>query len=256
MTISSSFNTAGTPTYTVRFSSAGDYQRVLDFYTKNYHTNVCNRKEELMKALEANGGDIIIEDKNGNIVGSSIAYPLYAANQNGQDPSSTEMPKWIEIGTTRMILNGYDGLFDIMIALQVLRTTLVEPPEQKFAVQVESDRVREKFNALGFKTFVPPADLVAASDGTLTHYTGSCGFEKWAGAGPDALKTMAQRLITAVDRGTLTNAKTGHQIKVDLSGMTFFKTFEPHIRALAAGQPSTATTIAEARQSWLRQSFK
>lgn len=241
------------PTYTVRFSQAEDYDRVVEFYTKNYHENVCNRKEDLMRRLEANGSNILIEDKAGNIVGSSLAYPLSGAGHPSQ---------WIELGSTRMILNGYEGLFDIMVALQALRTFAAEPPQDLFAVQTESIRVRDKFNALGFRDFTPPAGLVQASDNTLKAYNGTCGFEKWAAAGVEALPVMAQRLIEAIDRPYLTNPKTGDRICIDLSQITSFKEFEKDIRALATTKigdpdaPDHSRKMVHVRENWMRQRFK
>lgn len=240
--------------YFVRFSNIDDHDKLMEFYAANPHKNVCDRNEEMMRNLADNGSITIIEAEDGTIVGASISYPLMGEN----DPNSQ---KWLEIGTTRIVMNGYPGLFDVMIAMQTLRAYLVEPPEERFVCQMESPAVRKMAARLGFRPYMPSDELVRVSDATLT-VDESAGNEGWFSAGPEALPVLAKRMLEAIDQPHIAHLKTGEQIKLDFSKSKFFKVFEDEFRNLATrdfGNPDTPdykTSIAKNRQSWMRWYFK
>lgn len=240
--------------YFIRFSNVEDHDNIMKFYEQNPHKNVSARNEEMMKTLADNGSVTIIEDEKGTIVGASISYPL-----EGKDGASAN--RWMELGTTRMVLNGYPGLFDAMIAMQVLRAYLVEPPDDRFVCQMEGSPVRKMAHKLGFRPLVPSQELVDASDDTLNAEE-TCGFDKWYSAGPEALPVLAKFMRDVMDKPYLENPVTGDKITLDFNKSKFFKLFEEEIRNLADrdfGNPDTPDVkkgIAKNRQEWMRWYFK
>src|SRR5690606_13455390 len=123
----------------------------------------------------------------------SISYPLIV------EKDGVSSQKWLEIGTTRMVMNGYPGLFDVMIAMQSLRAYLVEPPDERFVCQMEGAPVRQMAHKLGFRPFVPEQELVDISDSTLSAVYSS-GFQNWYQAGPEALPVLAKLMRDAIDK--------------------------------------------------------
>lgn len=239
--------------YFVRYSSADDFDKLMAFYKANPHKNVDERNESLMRELVENGSVTMIQSaETGEVVAASISYPL-----NGDDGSQ----KWLEIGTTRSILNGYPGLFDVMIGMQVMRAFLVEPPGERFVCQMESPAVRKMADNLGFRPYTPSEELVRSSDTTL-NADETCGYEKWYSAGPEALPVVAERMMEAINKPHLVHLKTGQKIELDFSKSNFFATFKSEIEALAKRNlgnhdtPDYNASIAQTRSKWMKAYFK
>lgn len=239
--------------YFVRYSSSDDFDGLMAFYRANPHKNVDERNESLMRTLADNGSVTLIQSaETGEIVAASISYPL-----NGDDGSQ----KWLEIGTTRSILNGYPGLFDVMIGMQVMRAFLVEPPQERFVCQMESQAVRSMADYLGFRPYVPSEELVRSSDTTL-NASETCGFDKWYSAGPEALPVVARRMMDAITKPCLVHAKNGQKIELDFSKSKFFTVFRDEITALADRDlgdhmtPDYSASIAKSSEKWLKAYFK
>lgn len=242
----------------VRFSNIEDHEKIMEFYTKNPHKNVAGRHEDLMRDLADKGSITLIEDaKTGEIVGASISYPMNGLN------GTVEIEKWLEVGTTRMSLNGYPGLFDVMITMQVLRAFLVEPPEDRFVCQMESPMVQKMAMRLGWRPYTPSKELVDVSDKTLDLEPGDTyGYDNWYSAGAEALPVMAKLMKDTIDKPCLEHAKTGARIELDFSKSKFFKLFEDEIRHLAGrdfgpvDEPDYTQSVAKRRQDWMRWYFK
>lgn len=239
--------------FNIRFAKVEDHAALMQFYAENPHENVCDRHSDLVKDLADKGSVILIEEKDTNkIVGVSISYPLY--DDNG-------VQKWLEIGTTRMVLNGYAGLFDIMIAMQVLRAYLVEPPDGEFVCQMTSPMVQAMARKLGFHAITPSQELVEISDRTLDIEAGDTyGYDNWYAAGPEMLPVMAKHMVEALKQPYLAHYKTGEKIEVDLSGSTFYQTFKDEIEKLAgrtmSADPAVSKSIAKNRDAWMKGYFK
>jgi hypothetical protein len=244
--------------YYIRFSNLEDHEKIMEFFAENPHENVCERHSDIVKNLADNGSVILVEDAaTGKIVGASISYPLFVKNGN------VEQQKWLEVGTTRMVLNGYPGLFDVMVGMQVLRAYLVEPPDGHFVCQMTSPMVQKMAHKLGFRPFKPSQELVETSDKTLDIQTGdSYGYENWYSGGPEMLPVLAKFMQEAIDKPVLKNPKTGEEIQLDLSKSKFFNLFKEEISDLAKrnfGDPDKADpakSIAKNRQEWMRWYFK
>jgi hypothetical protein len=240
--------------YYIRFSNVDDHEKIMDFYRANPHDNVSDRHEDLMKKMADNGSIVIIESDKGEIVGASISYPLMSE----KDPNKQE---WLEIGTTRIVLNGYPGMFDLMIGIQTLRAYLVEPPDDRFVCQMESPLVRKMAHKLGFRPLEPSDELVRVSDATVDA-TETCGKENWYSAGPEALPVMAKLMRDALDKPYIENPRTGDKIVLDFSKSKFFQMFEPEIRDLATrdcgdpDKPNPKASISANRKEWMHKFFK
>lgn len=243
--------------YYIRFSLAEDFDRISDFYDLNSHKNVLKRQLDLMRQLADDGSIVLVEDEKGKIVAASITYAHTVADKNG-----VEHVEWLEIGTTRCVLNGYPGLFDAMIAMQTLRSFLVEPPENMFVAQMETTPVQNLAKKLGWRSMDggPSAELLEAKKKTVTngHATGN----DWYVAGIESLPVTAKWMENAVDNPVLTNKKTGEKIELDFSKSTFFTMFRDEIKNLAkrdfgdVDNPDRNQNMHQRRDKWLKKFFR
>lgn len=240
--------------YFVRFSNENDVDRVKAFYRANPHKDVCARNNDLIEERICSGAVSLIETETGEVVAASISYPL-----TGEDGAPGH--KWLEIGTTRIALNGYPGLFDVMIAMQIMRAYLVEPPEERFVCQMESAAVRKKAWDMGFRPYTPSEELVRVSDKTVGAEESS-GADNWYSAGPEALPVVAQRLMSSADKGILQHYKDGSVIGIDFSRSRFFSMFREELSETARrdlgspDQPDYGRGVAASCRAWMKSFFK
>jgi len=243
----------------IRFSNANDFDNIMEFYELNAHKNVRKRQSDLMKQLAEDGAVVLIEDEQGKIVAASMTYP-----HKTPDKAGVERVQWQEIGTTRIVLNGYPGLFDAMITMQTLRAFLVEPPDSTFVAQMHTAPVQGMAEALGWRPMpVMPDGLMDAKirsvdPGDVPNLSAN----NWYLCGMEALPTMAARMVKSIDDPILENKKTGEKIELDYSRSTFFKLFGPEIRVLAnktygdVEKPDTAQSVRQRRDRWLKNFFR
>lgn len=243
----------------VRFSKIEDEQKVFDFYDLNTHKNVLQREKDLMKGLIDDGAVVIIEDEKGSIVAASITYP-----HKEKDSDGVEHVKWQEVGTTRIALNGYPGLFDAMITMQVLRAFLVEPPEERFVAQMFTDPVQKMAGKLGWRRLdeqsVSP-HLVESKEKMVPPGT-SVGTVNWFHMGREGLPVMAAWMVKTLDNPVLENKKTGEKIQLDFSKSSFFNMFQEEIKHLAKRDfgspdaPDMQKGVQQSRDKWLKNFFR
>ncbi|HRI75499.1 MAG TPA: hypothetical protein PLX33_00770 [Alphaproteobacteria bacterium] len=243
----------------VRFSKIEDEQKVFDFYDLNTHKNVLQREKDLMKGLIDDGAVVIIEDEKGTIVAASITYP-----HKEKDSDGVEHVKWQEVGTTRIALNGYPGLFDAMITMQVLRAFLVEPPEERFVAQMFTDPVQKMAGKLGWRRLdeqsVSP-HLVESKEKMVPPGT-SVGTVNWFHMGREGLPVMAAWMVKTLDNPVLENKKTGEKIQLDFSKSSFFNMFQEEIKHLAKRDfgspdaPDMQKGVQQSRDKWLKNFFR
>lgn len=248
-----------TPKYYIRFSNAQDFKNVLDFYDINVHANVRKRQHELMKELVEDGAVILIEDEKGKIVASSITYPHKTTDKNG-----VEHVEWQEIGSTRMVLNGYPGLFDAMIAMQTLRSFLVEPPEEVFVARMHTVPVQNMAKKLGWREYTAPQALIDRQKKSVSAEDQSTAPPdiNWFHCGVEALPVMAKWMEKSMSDNILVNKKTGEKIELDYSKSTFYKLFGPEIKELAkkdigdVDKPDPTQNVRQRRDKWLKNFFR
>ncbi len=243
----------------IRFSNASDHDNLMEFYELNAHKNVRKREQVLMKQLVEEGAVVLIEDEAGKIVAASMTYPHKTVDNAG-----VEKVQWQEIGTTRIILNGYPGLFDAMVTMQTLRAFLVEPPESTFVAQMHTTPVQGMAEALGWRRLqaMPDGLMDAKIRSVDPADVGNVTNSNWYLCGLEALPTMAARMVKSIDDPILENKKTGERIELDYSKSTFFKLFGPEIRVLAnktygdVEKPDAAQNVRQRRDKWLKNFFR
>lgn len=146
------------PKYYVRFSEEKDKEKIFKYYIENKHDCLTTRREALLSELISGGSVVIIESEKGDIIASSITYPCMEDDQL----------KWQEVGTTRITLNGYKGIFDLLITAQLLRAYSLNPPSEFFIAQMETRPVQMIAENIGWKKFGQDRDDIAkASTKTL-----------------------------------------------------------------------------------------
>jgi hypothetical protein len=241
--------------YYIRFSNATDHDKLMEFYDDNTHKNVFKRDEALIKQLVENGSVTIVEDDAGKFVAASISYPINVIDANG-----IERTKWIEIGTTRIVLNGYPGLFDVMTSMQVLRAFVVEPPEERMIAQMDTTPVQNMAIKMGWVPCQVPQEVLDAKTKMLSD-DGSIKARpnNWFQFNVEAMPVTAQYMSQVLDNLELVNKKTGEKILVDFSRTKFIALFEKDIRDLAnanlgdRNNPDLKRGMAQSRQKYLRR---
>lgn len=243
--------------YFIRFSVEEDFDKISAFYDVNAHKNVLKREQELMKKLTRDGAVVLVEDEQGSLVAASITYAHKAKDEHG-----VEHVQWQELGTTRCVLNGYNGIFDAMIAMQTLRAFLVEPPDNMFVAQMETTPVQNLAKKLGWRALEggPSEALLDAKKKTVSD--GHATSNDWYCYGIEALPITAKWFENAIENPVLTNKKTGEQIELDFSKSTFFTMFKDEIGNIAkmnlgdVDKPNAAQSLRTQRDKWLKKFFR
>lgn len=245
--------------YFVRFSKVEDEQKILEFYDLHAHQNVRKRETDILRNRIEDGSVVLIEDEQGTIVASSITYPHKTIDAAGE-----ERTKWQEVGSTRIVLNGYPGIFDAMVTMQVLRTFLVEPPEDRLVARMHTEPVQKMAEKLGWRRFTAPEDLILLQKKSVNPNDQSTAAPdvNWFHAGIETLPVMAAWMVKTLENPVLENRKTGEKIQLDFSKSTFFNMFEEEIRHLAKrdfGSPDTPDMkkgVQQSRDKWLKKFFR
>lgn len=245
--------------YFVRFSQPEDEKKIFEFYDLNAHQNVRKREANMLRERINDGAVVLIEDEKGKIIASSITYPHKVKDSDG-----VEHVKWQEVGSTRIVLNGYPGLFDAMVTMQVLRSFLVEPPEDRFVARMHTAPVQGMAHKLGWRSYKASQQLIEAQKKSVDINDPSAAppDANWFQAGMEALPVMASWMVKAMDNPVLENKKTGEKIELDFSKSAFFNVFEAEIRNLggknfgSADTPDLNEGVQKRRDRWLKNYFR
>lgn len=245
--------------YYVRFSKAEDEQKILEFYDLNAHHNVRKREADILKNRIEDGSVVLVEDEHGKIVAASISYPHKTVDSEGE-----EHIKWQEVGSTRIALNGYPGLFDAMVTMQVLRTSLVEPPEDRLVARMHTEPVQKMAEKLGWRRFNAPEDLILLQKKSVNPNDQSAAppDANWFHMGIEGLPVMAKWMVETLRNPVLENRKTGEKIELDFTRSSFFNMFEQEIRHLAKRDfgtpdaPDMNKGLEKSRNKWLKNFFR
>lgn len=241
------------PKYYVRFAEQSDIDRIVDFYSGNKHHNVRERDRVVMEKLAKTGSITFIEDEGGKIVASSITYPLKADNDGA------EKQKWLEIGTTRIVMNGYPGFFDVLVSTQVLRAMLVEPPEDCFVAHMEHQVIQDKACKLGWRKFSPSEELKDVSNRTIDKKDLPDRSDNWYHYRAEGLPVTAKYLVDVMKNPVLKHAKTGEEIEVSFERVKNLMLFKNAVEELAEqdygsmDKPDTSRGMREHRDKWLKK---
>lgn len=192
----------------VRFSTSSDEEKIFDFYQSNPHQFVFKRDPEIWRERISSGAVTIIEDEQGNIVASSITYPV-------TDDQGRHM--WSELGSTRVALDGL-GLVKPLVATQVLRAYLLEPPDDRFVLEIVNGNAHSKhvFEKQGATPFDIPDALRQKVAATVAPENQNTQVE-WFQLGVETMPDYA-RILTEVEKNpVIVHRGTGEVYTLDFS---------------------------------------
>ena len=244
--------------YYIRIAGSSDTKKIIEFYKSNKHANVRDRDASILKERAESGAIIFIEDAKGNIVASSVSYA------HKSDDDTSDQIKWLEIGSTRVAgLNGYPGVFDVMVTLQMLRAFLVEPPEEFFIGHMEHSFIQKTANRLGWRMMDQvPKDLQKASNKTVSEQDMTDRSKDWFKFTLEGMPIMAKAFQKVVKQPIITHVKTGEQIRMNFNKTTLFNIFKNNIARLAekdlgsVDAPNPKNSFRVHRDTWLKKHFR
>jgi hypothetical protein len=212
----------------VRFSTAADEQKIFDYYSDNKHEFVAKRDPEVWKERIASGAVTMIEDEDGKIVASSIHYPLIVKNEAGED-----VHKWSEIGSVRVALDGL-GLFKTLMAAHIMRAYMLEPPEDRFAIEIvkENEHSKHVFLKEGALPWVIPKALAEKVNETISP-DDTTGAMDWYQLGAENMPHFAALYLKAEGNPKVTSKKTGEEYELDFSKCVLTTMFHDQIEKLS-----------------------
>ncbi|MEZ0225856.1 MAG: hypothetical protein ACAH83_14975 [Alphaproteobacteria bacterium] len=211
----------------VRFSTAADEQKIFDYYAENEHKFVAKRDPEVWKERISSGAVTLIEDEQGKIVASSIHYPLIVKDEKGDD-----VHKWSEIGSVRVTLDGI-GLFKPLMAAHIMRAYLLEPPEDRFAIEIVKGNEHSKHVYLkeGATLWNIPKDLSDKVNATMQ--PGQEMDVEWFQLGVEAIPHFAKMYVDAETNPVIKNKKTGEEYELDFSKCVLTTMFQEEVKKLS-----------------------
>lgn len=221
--------------YVLRFTQEADVQKVMDFCAATRHAGVRARDPDVLKASVSDGSVLVLENPKGGIEGMIAIYPLLERDEKG-----AERQRWAELGSVRILLNGFPGLFETMIAMSVLRAHFMEPPDEAIIARVGHPSVQQRMAAMGWVSSSPDPQAVVLAARTKRYeddlpQTAAPAVQSpvWMKVDPEAYSVMAGQLCRMIDDPVLTRADGKMRIGIDFSleGGSFL--FHDHLRALA-----------------------
>lgn len=235
----------------VRFSTSADEQKIFDYYSENEHEFVAKRDPEIWKERIASGAVTLIEDDQGKIVASSISYPLIVQDDKGND-----VHKWSEIGSVRVTLDGL-GLFKTLMAAHVMRAYLLEPPEDRFAIEIVIGNAHSKhvFLKEGATPWNIPKQLQDLVTDTMAP-DDDTGAVEWFQLGVESMPHFAELLLKAEANPLIKNKKTGEEYELDFSKCVVTSMFHDEVKKISgldfgdAKQPNAAHGLKSFRDKF------
>ena len=243
--------------YFVRMSQPSDLQNIIDFYKINKHKNVRERDAAILKERADNGAIVLIEDEQGKIVASSVSY-THKVEKDG-----VEKTMWVEIGSTRIAgLNGFPGVFDVMVTTQMFRAFLIEPPEDCFVGHMEHDFIQKTANRLGWRNVEPPEELQKSSNKTVSNGDMTDRTKDWFRLGLEGMPIMTKYMMKVMENPVLKHVKTGEEIEMHFSKSMIFNLFKDNIARFAdmdfgsVDAPPPENNVRKHRDKWLKKHFR
>lgn len=212
----------------VRYAELADEKKIFDFYSQNEHQYVAKRDPDVWRERIANGAVTLIEDENGKIVASAISYPIIVKDDSGND-----VHKWTELGSVRVAQDGI-GLFKALLSAQVMQAYLLEPPEDRFAVEIILGNTHSKhvFQKEGVTPFDIPKDLQDAVGYSISPDDPGLPVE-WFQLGVENMPHFAKNLTDLEKNPKLVHKTTGEEFELDFSKCVLFKNLRKPLEELA-----------------------
>jgi hypothetical protein len=232
----------------VRFSTAADEKAVFDFYDEHPDPFISKRDPEVWKERIASGAVTMIHDEDGKILAAAISYPLMKTTEEG------EAHKWTEIGSV-LVARKNIGLFQHLVSSQVMRAWMLEPPEDRFVLDIvkTNDHSQHVFGKIGATTFTPPDDLQEAFMKTITKVAGPLN---WYQIGVEAVPQFARNVLRAAQGAKVADPNTKEEFELDYSRNVLVTRFGDALKEVAGQDfgdkmaPDPAQTIKSRRDAF------
>lgn len=232
------FSKAKKPSLKVRFSQAADVNNILQYYKDNQHQHVHIREAEWYASHARKGQYLLGLENDGNIIASTGTYD-YIVNGDG-DGDVDGKPSYYELGSTSFKPGkgtGYN-LYPFFIASQVVQAFLEHPPKEMCIANVYDDSpVGKKMLVpiVGWKEIQPSEDILAKFKSSKSADHTNNNPMTWYGTPTDTIPHMARIVLDFLNKGEVTNKKTGDVLKLDVSDFSLAQDFRHAVEMLAHG---------------------
>lgn len=213
----------------VRHATPADEAAIFDFYDKNPHAFIAKREPDIWRERIAAGAVTMIEDENGKILAAAIAYPVVVRDKDGND-----VHKWTELGSMRIAAEGL-GLFRVMLSMQVMQAYLLEPPEDRFAVEIirGNNHSKHVFLREGAAPYDIPQALLDKVSYSISPDDPNLPVD-WFQLGVENMPHFAQNIREMQKNPALRDKKTGEEYILDFSRSALVRHFGDAIDKIAA----------------------
>lgn len=212
----------------VRFSTSADEGAIFQYYKDNPSPFVFARDPAVWHERFSSGAATLIEDEAGAIQACAIAYPVKSQAADG-----TETHRWTEIGSVTVAKKN-TGLFEHLVSAHVMRAWMLEPPEDRFILDIFDANTHSKhvFGKAGATLYenMPP-ELAGKVMATVVKQ----GAPKldWYQIGPEAMPGFARRVLDAAAGTKLVDKATQEEYALDYSRCVLVTSFSDALRETA-----------------------
>lgn len=215
-------------TFYVRYSTKNDFDSIVAYYNDNKHKDIDFRDLDILQKLVKKGQATIIEDQDNNIVACSVTYPCHSTN-------TTSSPEWQEVGSTRIKLNGYQGIFACLVIAQVFKSLIENPPKEFFVAHMVNPPVQDITRKFGWSEIENDySQIVQASRKTLAKEDWNKDRSTdWFYCGEKGLNMMVKVFLSTIANPILKHYKyeeNQKQIRISYDRCPLLKKLAPKLR--------------------------
>ena len=137
------------------------------------------------------------------------------------------------LGSTRVALDGI-GLAKVLTSAQVLRAYLLEPPNDRFVMEivVGNDHSKHVYTKMGATPFEIPPGLHEKVKSTVAPGSGQAPVE-WFQMGVEIMPEFARSLLDFQKNPVIQNKKTKEEYELDFSRCVLLGQFSAEVKDLA-----------------------
>lgn len=211
----------------VRSATPADEDAIVDYYETHKTRYVSGRPRDLWRERLAAGAATLIEDEQKNIVAAAFVYPVMKQTDQG------EVHAWSEVGSVLVAMKG-SGLFAPLVATTILRAYLLEPPEDRFILDIVegNGHSRHAFTKAGARLYGDmPENLKNKVKATLIR-DDDAKFD-WYHIGVELMPGFARQVLKSVDNPAIVNRSTQERFELDFSKCTLVTMFRSAVEEVA-----------------------
>lgn len=217
-------------TLTLRLSGPADRDAVYEFHRRAAHRHLDLRRRSVLEASAARGGVLVLEQE-GAVCGISASYDLL--------PDAAGVPRWVEVGSTRLVAGL--GLYEFLIATQLVHEFLTRPCRDAYLGAVAASHrsvTQQRLRAAGWRPLVAPPEMLSADRDTIEAPCDGGAPVLWFQLLSSALPGRARSVLEFLERadqGLVAGGRGGEALGVDLSGLPVAGELKPLVERLASG---------------------